>query len=97
MDALHSTATTALGMLLSEQPNTREKIAFAWQIVAGPAMSRAAQVVWTGDGVLRVRARSESWRREIVRGEPMILDRLRQVLGRGVVRKLIVESRNAYA
>ena len=76
--------------MLSAQPDTPQKVTFAWQIAAGPAMGRAADVTWS-EGVLRIRARSESWRREIARGKPVILERLKQLLGPGVVRKLVVE------
>ena len=92
MDALQSTATTALRLLLAHQPNTPAKMAFAWQIAAGPAMSRASTAGWSGDGVLRVRARSESWRREIARSRPVLLERVRQLVGVDVVRTLAVET-----
>ena len=92
MDALQSTATTALRSMLSGQPNTPAKVTFAWQIAAGPAISRASTATWSADGVLRVEARSESWRREIARGRPVILERLKQLLGPDLVRTLKVDS-----
>jgi hypothetical protein len=94
MQALRSTATVVMRELLSAQPNTPDKLTFAWRIAAGPGMGRAAKIAWTGDGVLRVQARSETWHREIVRGRPVILERLRQLLGPNVVRALVVEARN---
>ncbi len=93
MQALRSTATTVMRDLLATQPNTPEKIACAWRIAAGPGLDRAAAVAWTGDGVLRVQARSETWRREIARSKSVIVDRMRQLLGPGVVRALVVESK----
>ena len=94
MQPLRSTATVVMRELLSAQPNTPDKMTFAWRIAAGPGMGRAARIAWTGDGVLYVRARSETWRREIARGRPVILERLRQLLGPTVVRALVVEARD---
>ena len=89
MDPLRSTATRALRSLLDAQPNTPAKIGFAWKIAAGPALSRASRLDWD-DGTLTVHAASENWRREVHRARPILVERLDQLLGAGVVRKIIV-------
>lgn len=92
MDALRSTATTVLRDLLSAQPDSPAKVTCAWQVAAGPAMGRASTVTRSADGVVRVVARTESWRREIARSRPILLERLRQLLGPDGVRTLVVAT-----
>ena len=92
MQPLRSASTRALQSLLTEQPVSAAKVTFAWQIAAGPAMARATTLAWTGDGVLRVRSRDEAWRVEVSRARPMIAERLGQLLGAGVVKRIVVEA-----
>ena len=91
MEPLNSTATNALRTLLATQPTTEAKVAFAWQIAAGPALGRAATTSWSSDGVLRVSARTGAWRDEIRRARPVILERLRHLLGPDVVHRLAID------
>ena len=88
MEPLSSTAAPALRTLLNDQPTTSAKVTFAWAIVAGPALARAATPVWSSDGTLYIRARSDAWRRELRRSKPVLLRRLGDLLGADVVRKL---------
>ena len=92
MESLNSTATNALRALLDTQPTTAAKVAFAWQIAAGPALGRAASTSWSSDGILRVSARTDAWRQEIRRARPVILERLRQLLGPEVVRTVAIDE-----
>jgi Dna[CI] antecedent DciA-like protein len=92
MLALKDTANDVLRDLLANQPTTAAKVTFAWQIAAGAAMARAAQVAWTGDGTLRLRPRDAAWRRELQRARPVIAERLTQLLGGNVVRAIVIES-----
>jgi hypothetical protein len=92
MQPLRSASTRALQSLLNDQPVTAAKVGFAWQIAAGPQMARATTPVWSSEGVLRVRARDAAWRREVSRARPMITQRLEQLLGAGVVRKIVIEK-----
>jgi hypothetical protein len=91
MDRLHQTATRACRALLDNQPNTPAKIAFAWSMAAGPALGRAGSAEWSTDGTLRVRARDAAWLREMRRARPIITERLAQLLGPGVVRRIVIE------
>jgi anti-sigma factor RsiW len=90
VERLDVTATRALRPLLDGQPTTEAKIAFAWAIAAGPAMSRAATVSWTADGTLHVRAKSETWRLEIVRARPLLATRVAALVGPGVVQRISI-------
>jgi len=92
MNALRSTATTVLRDLLATQPNTPEKMRFAWRIAAGPAMARAASVDWSIEKGLRVRPQSESWRREILRARPVLTARLGQLVGDDIAKRLIIAN-----
>jgi hypothetical protein len=91
MEPLQRTAARALGELLHKQPTTPAKVAFAWQLAAGPALGRAGAVEWSDDGTLRIRARDETWLREIRRSRPIVLERMTELLGPGVVRKIVIE------
>lgn len=92
MESLHTTATRSLRALLEHQPTSAAKVGFAWRIAAGPALGRAADATWQDDGVLRVRASSPEWQRELRRARPVIRARLDELLGPGVVRSLVIEE-----
>ena len=92
MEPLRTASTRALQTLLHDQPVTAAKVAFAWQIAAGPAMARATTTAWVGDGVLRVRARDVAWHREANRAKPIVVQRLEQLLGAGVIKKIVIEQ-----
>ena len=81
-------------MLLADQPESAAKAAFAWQMVAGPAIRRASVTSWS-DGTLRVSPTTAAWRRELVRARPILLERLRHLLGPDSVRALVIEPPQA--
>jgi hypothetical protein len=89
---LRSASTRALQTLLTDQPVSSAKVVFAWQIAAGPAMARATTPLWSSDGVLRVRARDTAWRREVSGARAMLAQRLEQLLGAGVVKRIVIEK-----
>jgi predicted nucleic acid-binding Zn ribbon protein len=92
MESLQSTAPRALRALLDRQPTTPAKVTFAWQIAAGVTLGRATTPRWSEDGVLHVTARSAAWRREIDRARPTIAARLKELLGPGVVRAIVLDG-----
>jgi hypothetical protein len=75
----------ALAAAVRKAPLTPEKVAFAWRLAVGAATANATQVT-LGEGVLRVTARDRQWQREILRATPIVLGRLRAVLGDAVSR-----------
>ena len=91
MDPLSSTAVQALRSLLDHQPTTGAKVGFAWQIAAGPALARASRLEWV-EGTLTVHTTNDHWRREVLRARPMLAARLDDLLGRGVVRRLVISK-----
>jgi hypothetical protein len=92
VERIDATAARAVQTILAGQPNTPAKIAFAWRVAAGAAFARAADVDWSADGTLRVRAHSTAWRQEITRARPLILTRLTALLGPEVIRRLVVSE-----
>jgi len=80
-------ATTALAEMLARQPMSPGKLQFAWRAAVGPALARAATLAWR-EGRVVVRPSSAEWKREIERARPVILDRLRLLLGRDSVKRL---------
>ena len=92
MQSVRDTAAHVLRDLLTHQPDSPAKVAFAYRMAAGPALGRASTPEWTPDGTLRVRPASAAWQRELRRARPMILDRLRQLLGPDVVRTIAIEA-----
>ena len=91
MQALDKTAARALKVILDGQPLSPAKIAFAWRMAAGPTLAAATTVRWS-EGRLHVRARTESWRREVIRARPMVLARLREMVGADVVRSMEIDG-----
>ena len=91
MESLNNAAGDVLRRLLASQPTTPAKVAFAWRMAAGSALGRAGDPFWREDGVLVVRASSDAWRREIRRATPMLLARVRELVGSDVVRKIVIK------
>jgi predicted nucleic acid-binding Zn ribbon protein len=92
MESLQQTAVRVIGPLLHQQPTTPGKVAFAWSIAAGGMLARAGRAEYDGRGTLRVTARSATWARELERARPVVLERLRHLVGPDVVRTVIVIS-----
>jgi predicted nucleic acid-binding Zn ribbon protein len=92
MQALNSTATQVLRTILDQQPLTEAKVRFAWRMVAGPTVAGATAVRWTEDGRLCVTVKSEDWRRELTRARPILLERLRELVGKDAVKTMCIEA-----
>ena len=81
----------ALAEILRKAPLSDEKIAFAWRAAVGAAIDRETTIA-LDKGVLRVRAESAAWRREVKRSETLIRARLDALLGRGVIRSIEIAA-----
>lgn len=90
MQSLNSTAGEVLRHLLASQPTTPAKVAFAWRMAAGGTLGRAGEPAWR-DGVLVVRASTDAWKKEMKRAAPMLLARVRELVGNDVVRRIVIE------
>jgi len=80
-------ATSALAEMLEHQPMSPGKLQFAWRAAVGPALARAVTLDWR-DGRIVVHPSSAAWKREIERSRPMILERMRALLGRDAVKRI---------
>ena len=79
----------ALAAVIRRAPLTPEKVAFSWRTAVGPAVDKVTSVE-LHDGILYVRARDVTWRREIERSAALIRSRLDGLLGDRVVRRIEV-------
>jgi predicted nucleic acid-binding Zn ribbon protein len=92
MHAVQQISMDVVRHLLSGQPTTAAKVAFAWQFAAGAALARNGSPEWRNDGTLRVRAKSAAWQRELAFSRAVILERMAEILGRGVVTRIVVRE-----
>jgi hypothetical protein len=90
MHGLGTLPALVLPALLARAPLTAEKVTFAWELAVGSAMARATSAVLT-NATLSVRAVDATWAREVERSSALILGRVQHVLGRHVVRALVVD------
>jgi hypothetical protein len=90
MIPVHQFMPAVLAELLRKAPLTPEKVAFAWRSAVGPALDNATTIELRG-GVLYVRTRDASWRREVERSAGLIRSRLTALLG-NVVQTIRVEK-----
>ena len=90
MEPLNTTESAALRRVLEAQPTTPAKIAFAWRMSVGAALDRATKTDWR-DGVLRVRADGEAWKREVRVARGVLLRRMQDLLGPEVVSRIVIE------
>ena len=67
--------------LLRDAPVSQGKVGFAWRVAVGAAVERATRIRLEA-GVLFVETDSPQWSREVMRSSPVILERLRGLLGR---------------
>ena len=79
----------ALAAVLRRAPLTPEKVAFSWRTAVGPAVDKVTSVQ-LHNGVLHVRAKDATWRREVERSAALIRSRLDSLLGERVVRYIQV-------
>lgn len=80
MKPVSSAMAGAVAELLRGAPLSPGKIEFAWKAAVGASVERATSVRLEGD-VLLVDTTSGQWAREVMRSSPVILRRLRMLLG----------------
>ena len=79
----------ALEEILRKAPMSPEKLAFAWRQAVGEGVDRVTSIQLDGT-VLRVRAQSAQWQREVERSAGLIRSRMDRLLGAGIVRSIQV-------
>jgi predicted nucleic acid-binding Zn ribbon protein len=82
----------AIASLLRDTPMSPGKMDFAWRTAVGTAFGKVTSVRLDGS-VLFVDAATTHWAREVGRSSPVILRRLRALLGENVVTSLTVRSK----
>jgi hypothetical protein len=92
MQALGTLPALVLPALLARAPLTPGKVRFVWGLAVGPAIARATTVALEG-AALVVQTTDPAWTREVERSKPLILGRVQQLLGAGVVQSLVLAPR----
>ncbi len=93
MIAAQHCVTSALQMLLRDQPLSKGKVSLAWSAAVGRTIDRVTSVSLGQDGPLRVRADDRHWAREVGRSSALITSRVNRLLGNGIVTRIEVTSR----
>ena len=88
---LQTVASNVLAEIIRRQPASKERTAFAWSVVVGPAIARATTVNLDA-GVLRVTPRDARWAPELTRAKAGILMRLQTLLGREAVKDIYINA-----
>ena len=92
MNPIGAVVPGAIVALLRDAPLSAGKVTFAWNAAVGPAVQKAT-AVHLENGVLMVDASSPQWTREVLRSTPIILRRMRQLLGEETVSSITVRTR----
>jgi len=79
----------ALVQLLRDAPLSGGKVGLAWRAAVGPALTRVTSVHLEGT-VLLVDAQTPQWAQEVMRSSPIILERLRALLGPETIARIEV-------
>lgn len=85
MQPVGSVVPDTVRRLLRQGEMSQGKLEFAWRSAVGAAIERASTVRLAGDGTVEVRATDAAWRRELRHSQGIILRRLQDLLGPGVV------------
>ena len=89
---LHQAMPGAIDELLRRAPISDGKVAFAWRVAVGPAMSRATRATLSRPGELLIDVKDERWRRELRRSERTILARLERLLGGDLITRIVLRD-----
>ena len=90
MIAAQHCVTSALQVLLRDQPLSKGKVSLAWSAAVGQTIDRVTSVSLAANGTLKVRADNRHWAREIGRSTPLIATRVNHLLGDGTVKHIEV-------
>jgi hypothetical protein len=92
MRPLSQALSGALAELLRDVPTCDGKVDVAWKAAVGSAVERVSSVR-LDHGILFVDVPDSNWDREIARSAPVILARMRALLGRDAVSALQIRTR----
>lgn len=92
MQPIQTLMSDAVARLVRPAPLSPAKLAFAWRATVGPAVSRVTRVRLVGLlGVLEVVVDDDRFGDELERAAPLVLARLRALLGADAVDRLDVK------
>lgn len=80
-----------LAGIIRQQPASKEKTRFVWEMTVGPALARVTTVELSG-GVLAVYCPDPRWAPELIRARTVILQRLQHLLGADAVTRVTISS-----
>lgn len=91
MHSLAQVLPGSLAEIVRRAPLSPGKVDFAWKSAVGAAMARVT-AVRLESGVLLVEAQTAQWGSAVLRATPVILSRLRALLGADTVREIRLRS-----
>jgi predicted nucleic acid-binding Zn ribbon protein len=92
-DYLHALAAK----LVRDAPLSAEKVRCAWEMAVGAGLARVSQAQAEADGTLRITVDDLRWKREIAKGQALILQRVQAAHGPTVAKRLVVTPRTGGA
>ena len=92
MHSVQNLAAGALSEVLRQGPLSTGKIQLAWRAAVGGALAKVTTVRFQEPDVVEVTAADQRWRKELERSKPIILDRLKALLGSSAVTRVVVVS-----
>ena len=66
-------------------PPSPERTAFAWRLSVGAAIDRVSHATLAESGRLLVRFDDRHWKKEVERSLPLVIDRLKSLLGQEAI------------
>jgi len=91
MDAIQNVVPRALSELFKQGPMSQGKLEVAWRVAVGDALCRVSRVRLQSDGSVDVQAADQRWHKELSRSAPVILNRLKTLLGADAVKRVVVK------
>jgi hypothetical protein len=81
----------AVTELLRGVPTSAGKVSFAWRVAVGTGVERVSSVRLDAHTLL-VEVTDQRWAREIARSSPIILARLKTLLGHETINRIVVRE-----
>jgi hypothetical protein len=91
VESLQAVVPRALMELFRVGPLSQGKLEVAWRVAVGDALRRVTTVQLRPEGIVEVSAADARWQIELKRSSPVIVSRLRALLGAGSVTRLVVK------
>jgi predicted nucleic acid-binding Zn ribbon protein len=93
MNSIPSILPRVLAEMLGRGPMSQGKLEVAWRVAVGEALSRVTTVRLQAGGVVDVRSADTRWHHELRRSSPLILDRLKSLVGADQIARLHIVTK----